>query len=153
MVKPLSSFTVGAVVAETAGRKRLELQDHDLYRDYLNDFGVGVSVTVTVEEEKAHRPKTHEQVKYWFGHVCHHVSEHCGMTKEQASHYMLGECFGYFDGPGGIQIPNEPSVSALSVEKMTDLISWVLDWAPAFLEVVLLPPDKNWKQHSDRRSA
>jgi len=146
----LSSFSVGGVVVDAGHRKRLKFEDDAAYLESINQMATGASVVVTVEEEKPHRSKTWEQVKYWWAVVIPLVADHCGMSDRQAHISLLGEKFGYVEGLGGKLVPVEPSMSDLSVEKMTELISWVLDWAPAELEIIVPPPDKNWRQNAER---
>jgi hypothetical protein len=142
---PLSSFQVAGVVEDRGHCKRVKFDDDVEYLKLMQRMATGSCVVVTVEEEKAHRSKTWPQVKYWKGHVCPLVGEHCGYTDKQADLMLLGEKFGYIDIGGGHQIPKVTSIADLSVEEMTELIEWALDWVPATLEVILLPPDKNWK--------
>lgn len=141
---PLSYFSIGGTTVDAGHRLRIKFDDDAEYMRLVARMGVGVSVSVTVEEEKAHRSKTWPQVKYWKGHVCPLVAEHCGYTEKQADLVLLGEKFGYVD-VGDRQLPRITSIADLSIEEMTELIEWALDWVPATLEIILLPPDKNWK--------
>ena len=140
---PVSSFTVGGVVVDSGHKNRIQFDDVAQYLAFVNRMAVGAAVVITVEEEKAHVSKTWPQVKYWKGHVCPVVGEHLGYTEKQADLVLLGEKFGYVDDAG--RIPKVTSIKDLSVEQMTELIEWALDWVPATLECILLPPDKNWK--------
>lgn len=149
-MKPPLSYQIGATVIDKGHRQALKFEDEANYLAFVNRLGVGQALIVTIEEDKPHRAKTWEQCKYWFAVPVALVADHCGMTEQQTSHALLGECFGYIDGPTGKPVPVEPSVAALSVEKMTDLINWVLDWGPAALEIIIPPPDKQWKEHADR---
>jgi hypothetical protein len=146
----LSSFQLGAAVQEKDGQHRLVFEDANLYREFVNSKGIGERLIVTFEEDKEHRSKSWEQCKYWWAVPVQLVAEHCGMTDRQANTAMLGECFGYVDGLGGKPVAAEPSLADLSVEKMTQLIEWVLDWCPAALEIICPPPDKNWKKNAER---
>lgn len=148
-VLPLTTIELAATCEAVGERKRLRLMDESGYGDYVDTLTIGGCYTVTIEEEVAHVPKTYDQVKYWFAVPVPLVAEHCGMTDQQASHAMLGECFGYIE-VFGHQVPVEPSVAALSKQKMTHLIEWVLDWCPAQLEIICPPPDKNWRANAER---
>jgi hypothetical protein len=141
------AFQIGYAVVEVDGVKRLKFDDEREYRRFVDRLGVGTCGIATLEEEKPHRTKTWNQVKYWKGHVCPLVADHCGMTDKQADLAMLGEKYGYVEGPTGHQLPCVTSIEDFTVEEMTELIEWALDWVPAHLEIILLPPDKNWKQH------
>jgi hypothetical protein len=148
-VLALSSLQIGATCEPAGARKRLRLVDESVYSDFVDGLVLGGCYTVTIEEEVDHDPKTWEQIKYWFAVPVPLVMEHTGMTDQQASHALLGECFGYIRAFGK-DIPKEPSVAALSKSKMTHLIDWVLDWLPAELEIVCPPPDKDWRLHAER---
>lgn len=142
----LSRFSVGGTVTDDG---RIMPDDRREFRSLSAQMAIGLRVTITVEEDKEPRSKTWEQVKYWWAVPIPLVAEHCGMSDRQAHVALLGECFGYVVGFGGHVVPAEPSMADLPIEKMTHLITWVLDWAPATLEVIVPPPDKNWKQHAE----
>jgi len=149
----LSSFQLGAVVAEKDGQNRLIFEDTNLYREFIAGKGVGERLIVTFEEDKESRSKTQKQLGYWWGHVVPEIAKHCGYTDNQMHYALLGECFGYIEGPCGKPVPNVPGLTGAPVEVMTKLIDWVLIWAPSELGVVLQDPDKNWKQNRRRRAA
>lgn len=145
----LDDFSIGAVLMEDG---RLELDDRRVYRHQLQRMKPGRK-TVTVADKAEKRSKTWEQVKWWWcddGPVklC---AEHCGYTPAQMHYALLGECFGWVEGPHGHPIPAKPSMSEYSVEEMTHIIDWVLTWAPSELGVLVQEPDKNWRQK--KRSA
>lgn len=143
------SFSMGATLSGNV----LVLDDRDEFRRAMRNGGNGLRVTVTVEEEKDRRSKTYEQVKYWWAVPVPILAEHCGTTERQMHVALLGECFGYEEGPLGHVLPKKPSLAELTVEETTHLIDWVLTWAPSELEVVIPPPDKDWRKHAKRRAA
>lgn len=96
-------------------------------------------VTVSIEQRRAKRSL--DQNAYWWAVPVKLIAEHCGYTPAQMHYALLGECFGYIDGPHGHPIPLKPSSSDLSVEDFKHLIDWVLIWAPSELGVVI--PDPN----------
>lgn len=99
------------------------------------------------------RKKTRDQLAYWWGHAVPLIAEHCGYTDTQMHYALLGECFGFSDGPCGKPIPNVPSIADCTVEQVTTLIDWVLTWAPTELGVMLQEPDKLWKKTRGRHAA
>jgi len=141
----LSSFQIGAVVVDEGHRKRLKLDDDSVYMQMVNRMATGVSVSVTIEEEKPTRSKTQKQLGYWWGHAVPEIASHCGYTESQMHYALLGECFGYVEGPCGKPVPVLPGLTEATVEQMTQLIDWVLVWAPSELGVVLQDPDRDWK--------
>lgn len=147
MPTALSSFELAMTVEDLGHRKRLRYLDAGAAMYYVNQLAVGASIIGTFREESAHRSKSLPQVKYWKGCVCPFVADHCGTSEKQAELALLGAKFGYIEGPGGHEIPMVTTIKDFSVEEMTELISWALDWVPAELEIVLPHPDKEWKEH------
>jgi hypothetical protein len=153
-VAAYSSFQICAHVIEVDGRKRLRFEDEDVYRMHVESYEPGQCLCVTIEEEKEHRSKTLKQLGYWWGHAVPEIAKHCGYTDSQMHYALLGECFGYTEGPCGKPLPVLPGLTDATVEQVAQLIDWVLVWAPSELGVVLQDPDKNWKakrQHARRR--
>jgi hypothetical protein len=70
------------------------------------------------------------------------LAEHCGYTDDQMHYALLGECFGYIDGPKGTKVPRVAGSSKLSVEEFTRLIEWVLVWGPAEMGLEIPSPEK-----------
>lgn len=81
-VLPLTSFEVAATCEAVGARKRLRLLDDTAYGAYVDGLTIGGCYTVRIEEEVGHRPKTYEQVKYWFAVPVALVADHCGMTDQ-----------------------------------------------------------------------
>ncbi len=139
----LDDFSIGAMLTEDF---RLELDDRRVLQHQLRRMKPGRKTVTIAPSEK--RSKTYEQVKYWWcdcGPV-KLLAEHCGYTPQQMHYSLLGECFGWVDGPNGHPIPAKPSMSEYSVEEMTQIIDWVLTWAPSELQVVIPEPDKEWRK-------
>ena len=103
----------------------------------------GKRVVVAVTEFKETRSQA--QNRFWWAKPVPLCANHCGYTDSQMHYALLGECFGYVDGPGGKPIPVKPSSSDLSVEEFAQLITWVLDWAPSELGVFIPEPDWDWR--------
>jgi hypothetical protein len=143
------SFQIGATTTGTG----LKLDDRQEFARAMRSAPKGLRVTVTVEEEKTHRGKTWEQVKYWWAVPVPILAEHCGTTEARMHRDLLGECFGYEAGSFGKHVPVKASLADLTVEETTHLIDWVLVWAPSELEVVIPPPDKQWKQKKAKGKA
>lgn len=141
----LTRFEIGGTITDG----RVLPDDIPEMRRLATEMGDGLRVVITVEGEKEHRPKSDEQRRYWFAVPVALLAEHCGMSDRQSSHAMLGECFGYVDGPCGKPVPVEPSFADLTVDKASRAIDWALDWLPAEFEIICPPPDKNWRQHAD----
>lgn len=141
----LTRFEVGGTISGG----RVVPDDVAEMRRQATAMGEGLRVVISVEAEKDHRPKSDEQRRYWFACPVALLADHCGMSDRQASHAMLGECFGYIDGPCGKPVPVEPSFADLTVEKAARAIDWALDWLPAEFEIVCPPPDKKWREHAD----
>jgi len=110
----------------------------------LADWPDGPS-TLTITEGRTKRPKTYQQIKYWWAKPVKLIADHCGYTDAQMHYALLGEWSGWVDGPNGHPIPAKPSMSEYSVDDMNKIIDWVLIWAPSELHVNLPPPDKNWR--------
>lgn len=135
---------------EQTQRKALRFEDREFYNRSVDTLTVGERYDVTIDKHKAYRKKTHEQVKYWWAVPIPLLAEHCGETDKQMHRDLMVECFGTETNAFGKVVPIEPSMTDLTVEKMKHLIDWVLDWAPAELEVIIPPPDKNWRQHAEQ---
>jgi hypothetical protein len=103
-------------------------------------------VVVKVEQRKTQRSLS--QNAYWWSVPVKLIAEHCGYTDSQMHYALLGECFGYIDGPHGKAIPVKPSSSDLSVEEFKKLIDWVLIWAPSELGVVIPEPGEHMEAAS-----
>lgn len=98
----------------------------------------GKEVELVLREWK--RPRTLNQNRYWWAVPVKILAAECGYTPSQMHYALLGECFGYTEGPTGKAVPVKPSSSELNVGEFTKLIEWVLDWAPAELNCVIPPP-------------
>lgn len=73
----LSKFSVGA----SNQRGRLVLDDADGFRGLMQRMADGVSLTVTIEEERAKRPNWLN--RFYWGFVIDPTSEHYGYTKDE----------------------------------------------------------------------
>ena len=81
-----------------------------------------------------------DQLRYWWAEPVKRLADHCGYTDSQMHYALLGECFGYTEVMGHA-VPVKPSSSDLTVEEFSQLIEWVLTWAPAELGVAVV----NWE--------
>lgn len=134
----LLEFSIGATLT---AEHRL-MFDRRVYWHQLRRMKPGrKTVTITSGEK---RSKTYQQVKYWWAVPVELCADHCGYTPAQMNTALLGECFGYVDGPTGHAVPAKPSLADLSVEEANHLIDWVLIWAPSQLDVTVPEPDKDW---------
>jgi hypothetical protein len=101
-------------------------------------------VHVTVQAERPKRSL--DQLRYWWAVPVKDIADHCGYTPSQMHYALLGECFGYTAGPLGQAVPVKPSSSELSTAEFSQLIEWVLTWAPSELGVSLEPPQAWWER-------
>lgn len=117
---------------------KLDLHDRRGFLDAMAGFPEGAAVDVRVDERS--RSRTLQQNRFWWSQPVRLCAEHCGYTAGQMHYALLGECFGYVDGPTGHPVPVKPSSSDLTVEEFTHLIEWVLTWAPTELGVIVPAP-------------
>ena len=96
---------------------------------------VGKEVEITVAQK--HYKRSRDQNALWWGFVVPPIADHCGYTANQMHYALLGECFGYIDGPQGKPVPVKPSSAELTKEEFTHLIEWALDFAAAELGVYI----------------
>ena len=113
------------------------LDQRGAFTAYASQFK-GKEVELTIREKKAQR--TLNQNRYWWAVPVKILAEECGYTPSQMHYALLGECFGYTEGPSGKPVPVRPSSSELNVGEFQKLIDWVLDWAPAELNCVIPAP-------------
>jgi hypothetical protein len=113
------------------------LDNRDDARTYVRIL-IGKPIEVVVRPKHAQRSV--DQNAYWWAIPVKLLAEHCGYTDTQMHYALLGECFGYIDGPHGHPVPKEPSSAALTAEQFSTLISWVLTWAPTELGVDIPAP-------------
>jgi len=113
------------------------LDDRQAFLEFVKRFK-GREVEVTVREWK--RQRTLNQNRYWHAVPVKILAEECGYTHSQMHYALLGECFGYTEGPSGKPVPVKPSSSELNVGEFQKLIDWVLDWAPSELHCVIPAP-------------
>ena len=78
-----------------------------------------------------------DQNSLWWGFVVPPIADHCGYSPNQMHYALLGECFGYVDGPHGKPVPVKPSSSDLTKDEFTHLIQWALDFAASELGVYI----------------
>lgn len=109
------------------------------FREWVKKFA-GFEVVVSVEKKKVSRSL--EQNAYWWAVPVQILAEELGYTPSQMHYALLGECFGYREGPAGHAIPNVPSSSDLTVDEFKKLIDWVLVWAPSELHIDVPPPNE-----------
>lgn len=121
------------------------LDDKGTFKREIQQFK-GCEVTVTVKR-KEHR-RSLDQNRYWWAEPVKRLADHCGYTDAQMHYALLGECFGYTTGPTGQPVPVKPSSSDLTVAEFTQLIEWVLTWAPAELQVEIMPPQTWQERHA-----
>jgi hypothetical protein len=84
--------------------------------------------------------RTLSQLRYWWAVPVKILADECGYTPSQMHYALLGECFGYTEGPTGKAVPVKPSSSDLNVGEFTKLIDWVLDFGPNELGCVIPSP-------------
>ena len=125
--------------ARVDDRGTLHLEARDRFLAYVKTLA-GQVVEVVVRKPKQQR--TLQQNAYWWSTPVRILAEHCGYTDTQMHYALLGECFGYTEGPTGQPVPNEPSSSDLSVEKFAHLIDWTLTWAMSELGVYIPEPNR-----------
>lgn len=118
-----------------------------LVKQYLNRRE-GARLVVDIRQPRQRRSL--DQNAWWWAEAVPKLAEHCGYTANQMHYALLGECFGYEDGPTGQPVPKKPSSSELSTQEFSDLITWVLIWAPSELGVPLESPDE-WYERTARR--
>lgn len=145
----LELYEAGVTVANIKGRKRLIFDDENDYRRAINQFADGLRLVFRLEEEPDTRPGTAPQRKYWFAVPVPICADEMGVSDDDASRDLMGECFGYEVNRFGKQVPIESSFAALTVAKRKRLIDWVLDWGPRTLNVRIHPPDKDWKKAAE----
>lgn len=141
-------FSLTVVIAD--GQMRMTPQDRERLRAAVACLPDG-EASLTVGPPK--RGKTHDQLAFWWAVAVPLIADHCGYTHSQMHYALLGECFGYSHGPLGTPVPNVPSIAECSVEQVTQLIDWVLTWAPTELGVIVPEPDKQWRSKRGRKAA
>lgn len=124
------------------------LDNVQAFRRYVAAKFKGHEVTVTVEKKKAQRSL--DQNAYWWAVPVKILADELGYTEHQMHYALLGEYGGYQPGPTGAAVPKISSSSDLSRAEFTKLIEWVLDWAPSELNVVIPPPDPEWRTRQAR---
>lgn len=137
-----------AVVALVNQRKRIQFRDEDDYRRQVDTLVPGLCLTVRIEEEQDSRPKSDKQRGYWFAVPVPILADEIGCSDKEASRDLMGECFGYEMNRFGKLAAVESSFAALTVTKANELIDWVQDWGPRHYNVIIPPPDKDWKKHA-----
>ena len=108
-------------------RGQVVIQDRQAFDEYAKTLR-GSDLQVILR--KAQSQRSVQQNAYWWAVPVRLLADHCGYSDNDMHYALLGECFGYHVGPTGKEQPNEPSSSALTVEKFTRLIEWVLVWGP-----------------------
>lgn len=120
------------------------IDNREAFRRYVAAKFKGHEVTVTVEKKT--RKRTLDQSAYWWAVPVKILADELGYTPNQMHYALLGEYGGYESGPTGQAVPKVASSSELNTEEFAKLIDWVLDWAPSQLNVVIPPPDPEWRQ-------
>lgn len=87
---PLSSFQLGAAVAEKGGQKRLVFEDMNLYREFVNGKGIGERLIVTFEDESEKRSSAAN--RFLWGPVYGMVEQETGSPKD-VTHDAMCERF------------------------------------------------------------
>ena len=116
---------------------RLVMDDRAGFIRHVYSFA-GKDVEVTIKRKRSQRSL--DQNAYWWAVPVRLCAEHCGYSDSEMHYALLGECFGWKDGPTGKPIPNIASSSGLSVDQFTHLIEWVLVWGPSELGVEIPGP-------------
>lgn len=118
---------------------KFALTEPRAFRAHLQDLK-GQEVVLMVKPRP--RKRSLDQNAYWWAEPVKRLAEHCGYTPSQMHYALLGECFGYSNGPTGQPVPNKPSSSELTTQEFSQLIEWVLTWAPAELGVRIMAPNE-----------
>jgi hypothetical protein len=125
------------------GGGNLALEDIHVFMSWLRARYCGKDIDLIVRPRS--KPQSRDQRAYWWSVPVEILAEELGYTPNQMHYALLGECFGYREGPAGQAIPNVASLTDLDRAGMTKLIDWVLTWAPSQLSIVIPEPDKNWR--------
>lgn len=131
-----SQFVFPGVI-DLEGKPRIDPSHRDGYRAALRKLA-GARFELVLRKPKSKRSL--DQNAYWWAVPVRLIAEHCGYTDNQMHYALLGECFGFQEGPTGTPVPVKASSSDLSVEEFKHLIDWVLTWAPTELGVDIPPP-------------
>lgn len=128
-------FTEYSIAVEITEQHRLELD-----RDQLARSVKALQPGKYTLRLKRGAKRSLDQNAYWWAVPVKILAEHCGYTDTQMHYALLGECFGFVEGPAGHPVPVKPSSSELTVDEFKHLVDWVLTWAPTELGVVLPEP-------------
>jgi len=131
----LSNYWCGASVTDG----KLRLDESRAFKAAMRRMKHG---RVVVKIEQPATKRSLDQNAYWWAVPVMLLAEHCGYTTSQMHYALLGECFGYVEGPRGQPIPVKPSSSELTREEFTHLIEWVLTWGPSELGVLIPGPSE-----------
>lgn len=127
-------IALGAVTPEG-----FRLDDKDGFKKAVSRLPLG---RMRISVEPIGEKRSLDQNAYWWAVPVKILAEHCGYTDSQMHYALLGECFGYTSGPTGKAVPVKPSSSELTVAEFTQLIEWVLTWAPTELGVIIPGPSE-----------
>jgi hypothetical protein len=126
-------------VTKIAGKPVVD--DREAFRAWFAGFGEGECLSMRLGPPT--RPRTYDQLRYWFGHPMKLLSEHTGYTKMQMHYLCLAICFGViFDPATGYEVPAVPMSKGLTPAQFSELIEWCPPWAWDTHRVVIkLPGD------------
>ncbi|HZL92491.1 MAG TPA: hypothetical protein VFB99_02565 [Vicinamibacterales bacterium] len=132
----------GAFVDDTGV---LALDAPKAFKQYVAAKFKGRDVTITIARKR--RQRSLDQNGYWWAVPVQILADELGYTPSQMHYTLLGEYGGYLPGlKRGTVMPKIASSSELSTVEFAALIDWVLDWAPSELNIVIPPPDPEWRQ-------
>lgn len=141
----MNAFTCSAVVVD--GKVELARSSREQMNRWASSMGDGLVLTIKVSEYKPKRSL--DQNAYWWAEPVTRIAAELGYTKNQMHYVLLGEYGGYVEGPRGQVVPKVASSSELNKQQFSDLITWVLDWAPRELGIVVKTPEQWMAQPED----